>query len=291
MDGKELLKNIEHIPKEDQHAIVKAINFVNLHHDGQLRKSGDPYSSHLFAVGLNLWQLYHDPILTIAGLLHDAVEDCEEVTIEEIYRDFGKEVGFLVDAATKNIFTFLEYPEITFDDKIERLLWAGQKDIRALLLKTADRDHNMSTIEHLKPEKQVRMAFETQAIFQPLKNILRDHASSTSIEQTTLSFQNFCTNNKVTTPRELKEYLFNHSFKEFGHELFEAVYKMSTSIIWEVEDADFMASLEQAPSFKEGIQVLSYWTNGTNFKALFQFKKGVILSPQHSPLKIGSLKQ
>ncbi|MDJ0734469.1 MAG: bifunctional (p)ppGpp synthetase/guanosine-3',5'-bis(diphosphate) 3'-pyrophosphohydrolase [Nostocaceae cyanobacterium] len=151
--------------------IAQAFQFAYQLHEGQLRKSGEPYICHPIAVADLLRDLGGSAVMIAAGFLHDVVEDTE-VTIEEIEERFGQEVRQLVEGVTK-------LSKINFKSKTEsqaenfrRMFLAMAKDIRVIVVKLADRLHNMRTLEHLGDEKRRRIALETKEIFAPLANRL-----------------------------------------------------------------------------------------------------------------------
>ncbi len=156
---------------EDLSVICRAFNFAYELHQGQYRKSGEHYIAHPIAVATLLRDLGGDKEMIAAGFLHDVVEDTD-VTLEELEKRFGHGVRRLVEGVTK-------LSKFNFDSKTEhqaenfrRMFLAMAKDIRVIVVKLADRLHNMRTLEHLSPEKQKRIASETKEIFAPLANRL-----------------------------------------------------------------------------------------------------------------------
>ncbi len=155
----------------DQQLVCQAFNFAYRLHEGQYRASGDPYIAHPVAVAEILRDLGGSGAMIAAGFLHDVVEDTE-ITSEDIEAHFGPEVRLLVDGVTK-------LGKIEFSSKKERqaenfrrMFLAMAKDIRVIVVKLADRLHNMRTLEHLPDEKRQRIALETREIFAPLANRL-----------------------------------------------------------------------------------------------------------------------
>ncbi|KAF3888022.1 MULTISPECIES: RelA/SpoT family protein [Nostocales] len=151
--------------------ILRAFEFAYQLHQGQYRKSGEPYISHPVAVAGILRDLGGSPAMIAAGLLHDVVEDTN-VTIEEIEQHFGTEVRQLVEGVTK-------LSKINFKSKTEsqaenfrRMFLSMAQDIRVIVVKLADRLHNMRTLEHLSEDKRKAIALETREIFAPLANRL-----------------------------------------------------------------------------------------------------------------------
>lgn len=157
--------------QEDIGLICRAFNFAYELHKGQYRKSGEPYIAHPVSVASLLRDLGGDSTMIAAGFLHDVVEDTE-VTLEEIEQRFGCEVRQLVEGVTKlSKFNFSSKTERQAEN-FRRMFLAMAKDIRVIVVKLADRLHNMRTLEHLSPDKQSRIALETREIFAPLANRL-----------------------------------------------------------------------------------------------------------------------
>lgn len=151
--------------------ICRAFNFAYTLHEGQYRKSGEPYIAHPVAVAGLLRDLGGDSVTIAAGFLHDVVEDTD-VTPEEIEAQFGPQVRQLVEGVTKlSSFNFSSKTERQAEN-FRRMFLAMAEDIRVIVVKLADRLHNMRTLEYLKPEKQQRIAQETRDIFAPLANRL-----------------------------------------------------------------------------------------------------------------------
>lgn len=252
-----------------------AMQYAVSNHDGQKRKSGEPYIIHPIGVATSVLDKYHDIDLAIAALLHDTVEDCPDVCMKDIYKHFGEEVGFLVDAVTKQRQTFLNKPEIEIHDRVERLLWAGMRDVRVLLLKLADRQNNLSTIEHLKKNKQIRMAFETQAVYMPLRNILRFHQSQ-MVQDASLALTTYMYEQDISTPAQLKQHLMNESFDNFDNDMFGLVYNDTNSIIWKITDFDTYKKICDTDALAGVIRFLSVAGNKRWFNATFKFHQGKV---------------
>ncbi len=158
-------------PDADIEVLRRAYVYSAKAHQGQVRQSGEPYLIHPLAVAYILADLDLDVATVATGLLHDVVED-SHVTMEEIESVFGVEVASLVDGVTK-----LSRLEISSEadrqaESIRKMILAMVNDIRVILVKLADRLHNMRTLQHLKPEKQKRIANETMEIYVPLANRL-----------------------------------------------------------------------------------------------------------------------
>ena len=158
-------------PNEDADLICRAFKFAYDLHDGQTRKSGEPYIAHPVAVAGLLRDLGGDRAMIAAGFLHDVVEDTD-VTLTEIEERFGEQVRQLVEGVTKlSKFNFSSKTERQAEN-FRRMFMAMAQDIRVIVVKLADRLHNMRTLQHLSPEKQQRIALETREIFAPLANRL-----------------------------------------------------------------------------------------------------------------------
>ncbi|MEQ8537453.1 MAG: bifunctional (p)ppGpp synthetase/guanosine-3',5'-bis(diphosphate) 3'-pyrophosphohydrolase [Coleofasciculus sp. D1-CHI-01] len=156
---------------DDAALVVRAFEFAYQLHSEQYRASGEPYIAHPVAVAGLLRDLGGNSTMMAAGLLHDVVEDTD-VTLEEIESIFGAEVRHLVEGVTKlSKFNFSSKTERQAEN-FRRMFLAMAKDIRVIVVKLADRLHNMRTLEHLKPQKQRAIAQETREIFAPLANRL-----------------------------------------------------------------------------------------------------------------------
>lgn len=163
--------------EESRDLIQRAYEFAALAHEGQYRKSGEPYIQHSLAVALLLAELRMDPETIAAGLLHDVVED-HNVPLEELEARFGAGVARMVDGVTKlgRAHDLGRLREGERDERelesLRKLLLAMARDARVILIKLADRLHNMRTLDALPPERQQRMARETMDIYAPLANRL-----------------------------------------------------------------------------------------------------------------------
>ncbi len=165
-------------PAVERELIQRAAHLAAHAHRGQKRKSGEPYIAHVFAVTEILNRLNLDYETLCAAILHDVVEDTD-VTLEQIRTEYGMTIAKLVDGVTK-MALISDYPAVASTAKIEsrqaenlrKLLLAMVEDVRVVLIKLADRVHNMRTLSHLPREKQVRIAQETLDIFAPLANRL-----------------------------------------------------------------------------------------------------------------------
>jgi GTP diphosphokinase / guanosine-3',5'-bis(diphosphate) 3'-diphosphatase len=155
----------------DVREIVRAYRYAEAMHEGQRRKSGEAYITHPVAVATELGTLGLGTATMIAALLHDTVEDTP-ATLEDIRQGFGDEVAHLVDGVTKLDRIQVESKQQQQAETLRKMILAMAKDIRVLVIKLADRLHNMETIEHMPREKQKRIAQETLDIYAPLAHRL-----------------------------------------------------------------------------------------------------------------------
>ena len=158
-------------PADDLEIIRRAWAFCQQQHEGQKRASGEPYIIHPLEVALVLAELKMDSTAIAAGLLHDAVEDTD-VTSAEIAKRFNEQVAHIVEGVTKLDKIKFANREDHQAENIRKMLLAMVTDVRVVIIKLADRLHNMRTLEHLKPEKQVKIARETLDIYAPLAHRL-----------------------------------------------------------------------------------------------------------------------
>ncbi|MBP7741640.1 MAG: bifunctional (p)ppGpp synthetase/guanosine-3',5'-bis(diphosphate) 3'-pyrophosphohydrolase [Candidatus Pacebacteria bacterium] len=167
---KEIIGAMQTVTPEDRALIEKAYDFAKKAHEGHFRYSGEPYFIHPSAVAKHLAELGLDAPTVAAALMHDAIEDAK-ATSEEVEREFGSEVLFLVEGVTKLGKHKYQGGE-RHAESLRRLLVATAADVRVLIVKLADRYHNMTTLEHVPPEKRKRIALETLEIYAPLADRL-----------------------------------------------------------------------------------------------------------------------
>ena len=157
-------------PKDVDH-VREAIEFSRAAHHGQMRHSGDPYISHPLAVARILTPLHIDVQAIIAALLHDVVEDTK-ITNDQVAEKFGKPVAELVEGLSKLDRIQFETREDAQAENFRKMLLAMARDVRVILIKLADRLHNMRTLDSMAPDKRERIARETMEIYAPIANRL-----------------------------------------------------------------------------------------------------------------------
>src|SRR3989338_2975535 len=160
-----------YLPDADLDLIKRAYVFAAKAHEGQKRRSGEPYVAHPLAVAQLLAELRLDVPSIVASLLHDTVEDTS-ITLEEVEQIFGKEIRLLVDGVTKLVKVQFNTSEERQAENFRKMLMAMAQDIRVIIIKLADRVHNMRTLDHLPENKQVTIAQETVDIYAPIANRL-----------------------------------------------------------------------------------------------------------------------
>jgi GTP diphosphokinase / guanosine-3',5'-bis(diphosphate) 3'-diphosphatase len=169
---RDLMKQMqESRPQDDLTIVKKAYDYSLKHHDGQTRASGEPYLVHPLEVALVLAEMKMDPVAVAAGLLHDSVEDTL-VTIQDIREEFGEQVAHIVEGVTKISKIDFATREEQQAENLRKMMLAMVDDIRVVLIKLADRLHNMRTLEHLQPERQHKIAEETLEIYAPIAHRL-----------------------------------------------------------------------------------------------------------------------
>ena len=175
-------------PSTDISMIEKAYKIAKEAHKDQVRKSGEPYIIHPLWVGIILADLEMDKETIVAGMLHDAVEDTD-MTLEDITKEFGEEVALLVDGVTK--LGQLSYSQDKLEvqaENLRKMFLAMAKDIRVIIIKLADRLHNMRTLEFMTPAKQQEKARETMDIYAPIAQRLGISKIKTELDDLSLKY-------------------------------------------------------------------------------------------------------
>ena len=211
-------KVLEYHPNTDITMIEKAYKIASKAHEGQLRKSGEPYIMHPLCVAIILAELELDKETIVAGILHDVIEDTV-MTTEEISAEFSPEIALLVDGVTK--LTQLNFSQDKIElqaENLRKMFLAMAKDIRVILIKLADRLHNLRTLQYQTPAKQIEKARETMDIYSPIAHRLG--ISKIKVELDDLSLQ----------------YLEPEKFKELKAEIDERLEERETFIETIVHD-------------------------------------------------------
>ena len=167
---KDILKHVSSPTEADRKLIEKAYDMAAKAHEGHTRYSGEPFMTHVAEVALRLAEMGMGPRTIAAALLHDIIEDTD-VTAEDVRREFGDEILFLVEGVTK-LSSVRYYGSDRHNESLRKLLVATSQDIRVLIIKLVDRLHNMTTLSHVPKEKQLRIARETLEIYVPVAHRL-----------------------------------------------------------------------------------------------------------------------
>ena len=189
MSVEDLIRRIrKYHPEDDMDLVRRAYQYAEKAHENQKRKSGEPYFSHPCAVAVILTDLMLDATTIAAGLLHDCVEDVDGVTQETIRQEFGQEVELLVDGVTKLSQLNFASREEAQAETLRKMFLAMAKDIRVVLIKLADRLHNMRTLKYQKPERQIPIARETLDIYAPLAHRMGVYTIKWELEDLSLRY-------------------------------------------------------------------------------------------------------
>ncbi|WP_245588310.1 RelA/SpoT family protein [Acholeplasma equifetale] len=218
-----LMKDIAHyITKEESiNLITEAYNLAKEKHLGQMRRSGEPYITHPVAVTRILTELQAGPNTLVAALLHDTVEDTD-LTLENIEKKFSKDISQMVDGVTK--LNKLSFQNTSQADNHQKMLLAMARDIRVVLIKIADRLHNMRTLDSMSPEKQVEISRETLDIYAPIAHRLGLFRLKAELEDRSLRYVDpamyYKVSNLVKAKKEERENSINNVI-EYIKDLFE----------------------------------------------------------------------
>ncbi|WP_456400645.1 RelA/SpoT family protein [Persephonella sp.] len=193
-----LINKVSYLPEEDVKKIKEAAYYIIEKHEGQYRKSGEPYYIHPIEAAVILADLHLDRTTIIAGLLHDVVEDTD-TTSEEIKEKFGETVALIVDGVTKIGKYNFNSKEEAEAENFRKMLVSMAKDIRVILVKLADRLHNIRTLDPLPESKQKRIAKETLDIYAPLAARLGLWKIKAELEDTSFKYLYPEAYKKITT--------------------------------------------------------------------------------------------
>jgi len=184
----DLIKIVATYNFEGIEKIKKAYNLAEELHRGQFRQSGEPYIIHPLSVAIIIAELYGDTDTICAALLHDTIEDVEEFTKDDIVREFNEVVADLVDGVTKLKKMNFSSKKLCNDANTRKIITSMTTDVRTIILKLADRLHNMRTLEFKKPFKQKENALETSEIFVPLANFIGAYRIKCELEDLSLKY-------------------------------------------------------------------------------------------------------
>ncbi|MDD2429227.1 MAG: bifunctional (p)ppGpp synthetase/guanosine-3',5'-bis(diphosphate) 3'-pyrophosphohydrolase [Eubacteriales bacterium] len=185
----EIIQSINRVrPGEDAAIIEKAYHFAANAHSGQMRRSGEPYFTHPVFVASILTEITMDMPTIAAGLLHDTVEDIEGISVEVIEREFGQEIAMLVDGVTKLGRLNFQDREEQQAESLRKMILAMGRDIRVVIIKLADRLHNMLTLGYQPSDRQAAIARETLDIYAPIAHRLGVYTIKQELEDLSLSY-------------------------------------------------------------------------------------------------------
>ena len=218
-------------PKSDADLIRRAYAYGERMHEGQFRRSGEPYFTHPVEVAAILTEQRLDDATIVTALLHDTIEDTKS-TYKEVAQTFSEEVAELVDGVTKLTNLQLSSSETKQAENFRKLFMAMSKDLRVLLVKLADRLHNMRTIRAMSPEKQVQKARETMDIFAPLAGRMGMQSMREELED--LAF-------RVLNPDARSSIL--RRFVRLQRDTGDVIYKITHDIRAELDRADIDAEV------------------------------------------------
>lgn len=189
MDFEYLLELIHNYSVEDKDLIIRAYEFAKVCHKGVLRKSGEPYIIHPVAVACILAEMHADADTIASGLLHDILEDCPEITKDDLTRSFNSTIANLVDGVTKlKKIDFNNDKILTDAANTRKLIERSYMDIRVIIIKLADKLHNMRTEKFQPPKKQEEHSHETMDLFVPFARLTGAYKLMTELEDLSFSY-------------------------------------------------------------------------------------------------------
>ena len=192
----------EYLPKEEIELVKKAHKIAEKAHSGQFRKSGEPYISHPLSVALIIAELKLDYLCIVAAILHDCIEDTS-VTKDDVQEQFGEQVAHIVEGVSK--LTNLEFTSSSQKQaqNFQKLILAMSKDMRVMIIKLADRLHNMRTLDSMSEEKKILKAKETSELHAPIARRLGLH--SIGVELDDLCFKTLHPRKHIVIERKIKK--------------------------------------------------------------------------------------
>ncbi|MDO5300900.1 MAG: bifunctional (p)ppGpp synthetase/guanosine-3',5'-bis(diphosphate) 3'-pyrophosphohydrolase [Tissierellia bacterium] len=221
-----------HVTEEGIALVVQAYEFAKEHHEGQLRRSGEPYIMHPVNVAIILARMNMDVPTIIAGLLHDTIEDTD-ITYEDVRDLFGEEIADLVDGVTKLKNLNYKTKQENQAENIRKMVLAMAQDIRVVIVKFADRLHNMRTLEYMNDQKRMEKATETIEIYAPLADRLGISRIKWELEDLSLRYLDTDGYKRLTEMvkrrREEREELIERQIQEISKSLKQAGIKAEIS--------------------------------------------------------------
>ena len=212
---------------KDKILIIRAYEFASKVHGGVIRKSGEPYITHPLSVACILAEMHADADTIAAGLLHDTIEDGENITKEMIEEFFNPTIALLVDGVTKmKKVEFDNDKELTDEANTRKIIEGITQDVRIFIVKLADRLHNMRTLKFHKREKQIEIALETMEIFVPFANLIGEYAIQLELED--LSFK-YCDPKNYKNTIAIKEEVENKYRKQIDEILCSMAQQLNSN--------------------------------------------------------------
>lgn len=233
----------QYLPNLNEERVRAAYSFAHEAHKGQYRMDGSPYITHPLSLALILSRLHLDEETLIAALLHDVPEDTDAATLEDIEKLFGKKISFIVDGVTK--LSKVKYHNNMAERQIESLkkfFLHSAHDLRIILIKLADRLHNMQTLEYFRKDKQLRIARETMEIYVPIANLLGIWEIKSQLED--LAF-------RYLYPKEFEQ--ISHHMNRISSVHEEAIRKMVQRVEQALKENKISGHIEYRPKNLFGI--------------------------------------
>jgi GTP pyrophosphokinase len=219
----------DNISKKDQTLIEKAYIFAKKAHEGQKRMSGEPYFSHVVETAKILAKLGMDAKTVAAGLMHDVLEDTD-IAEEEMLKEFGEEIVFLVNGVTK-LGTLKYHGHHRHVESLRKFFVAMANDLRVVIIKFADRLHNLRTLEHVKEEKRKRIAIESIEVYAPLANRLGMGKLKGEIEDAAFPFAYPKEYKEVNDIIKEKMSVFENNLKKIREQLAKELEKNKLKVV------------------------------------------------------------
>ena len=255
----EMLRQIKpNRPKEDVSSIRKAWEFCVAHHAGQTRASGEPYIVHPLQVAEVLVEMKLDATAIAAALLHDAVEDTQ-ATLRR-FPGFGDQVAHIVEGVTKIDKIQFANREDRQAENVRKMLLAMVSDVRVVLIKLADRLHNMRTLEHLKPERQEAIARETEEIYAPLAHRLGMGKVRGELEDLAFRYTDPVSYERVSAAVEARRVEGEQFLRSVEDTLVEQLREngIHARVEWRIKRLSSIIRRSNAPKFRS-IRCTTFW--------------------------------